>query len=101
MRHGRLVAIGLAAGALAGFVSELVRPRLGTCRRRRSAATSAGSEQVGRPTGQGPSSLTDAGVGPVRSTLGTAYTDAVTLAMAARGLTIDRLAVATDGEVHG
>jgi hypothetical protein len=85
MRHGRLVATGLATGALLGFVGELLRPRLRT-------------RPVPPPSRL---DLTDGGAGPVRTPGATPYTDAVTLAMAARGLGTDRLAVATDGDGHG
>jgi hypothetical protein len=95
MRHGRLVATGLAAGATLGFLGELLRPRPGT--------PSAPGAQVDltEPRRGAPASLSDVRLGPVRTPGGTAYTDAVTLAMAARGLGSDRLAVATDGDVLG
>jgi hypothetical protein len=96
MRHGRLVATGLAAGAVLGFLAELVRPRPGTPR---SSETRVDlTARAPRPV---PDPLVDVRLTPVRTPAGSAYTDAVTLAMAARGLGIDRLAVDTDGDVHG
>jgi hypothetical protein len=95
MRHGRLVATGLAAGAVLGFLGELLRRRPGT-------PVPAGVRvDLTEPRPSAPASLADVRVGPVRSPGGTPYTDAVTLAMAARGMATARLAVATDGEVHG
>jgi hypothetical protein len=99
MRHGRLVAAGLAAGAVLGFAGELLRPRPG-----RTAATGTPLDLTA-PAPARPDAASDSlgplRVGRVRIAGGTPYTDAVTLAMAARGLDAGRLAVATDGEVHG
>jgi hypothetical protein len=94
MRHGRLVATGLATGAVLGFLGELLRHRP-------AAPEPAVRVDLTEQRPSAPASLVDVRVGPVRSPRGTPYTDAVTLAMAARGMATDRLAVATDGEVHG
>ena len=94
MRHGRLVATGLAAGAVLGFFGELLRPRPGTC-------VPTGAHVDLTESRSAPGSRVDVRVGSDRSPDGTHYTDAVTLAMAARGMATDRFSVATDGEVHG
>lgn len=105
MRHGRLVAAGLAAGAVLGFLGEFVRPRAGTGARvdltepRGPGPRRPGA--VGRAVGAGPTAVTDLRTATLRAPGPSPYTDAVTLAMAARGLGPDRFAVATDGEVHG